>query len=81
MKKNAQRTLSNLSLGTATLLLASTANAVEFKVNETDVDIYGYAKLDVIYDVDANLNNAIIRGNIRADGEPGADGHTTLSAN
>jgi len=81
MRKNAQRTLSNLSLGTATLLLASTASAVEFKVNETDVDIYGYAKLDVIYDVDANLNNAIIRGNIRADGEPGVDGHTTLSAN
>lgn len=81
MKKNAQRALTTLSLGTATLLMASTANAIDFKVNETDVDIYGYAKLDMIYDVDANLNNAIIRGNIRMDDEDGADGHTTMSAN
>ncbi len=81
MHKNAQRSLTTLSLGAATLLMASTASAIGFKVNETDVDIYGYAKLDMIYDVDANLNNAIIRGNIRMDGEPGVDGHTTMSAN
>ena len=75
------RTFSAVSLGAASLLAASTASAFDFKVNETNVDIYGYAKLDVIYDVDADLNNAIIRSNIRMDGEPGVDGHTTLSAN
>ena len=80
MNKNVSKTLSTLSLGTATLLMASTASAINFKVNETDVDIYGYAKLDAIYDVDADLRNAINRAEIRMDGEPGVDGHTTLSA-
>lgn len=80
MSKNVAKTLYGLSLGTATLVMASTASAFSFKANETDVDIYGYAKLDVIYDVDADLGNAVSRGNIRMDGEPGADGHTTMSA-
>lgn len=81
MSKKASRTFSAVSLGAVSLLAASTVSAIDFKVNETDVDVYGYAKLDVIYDVDANLNNAIIRSKIRMDGEPGVDGHTTLSAN
>lgn len=81
MNKKVTITLSTLSLGTATLLMASTASALNLKVNETDVDIYGYAKLDVIYDLDADLYNATSRKNIRMDNEPGVDGHTTLSAN
>lgn len=81
MNKNALTMLPALSLGAASLLMATTASAISFKVDQTDVSVYGYAKLDVIYDIDADLGNAVTRGNIRMDGEPGADGHTTFSAN
>src|SRR5690554_7320640 len=81
MKKNALTMLPALSLGAASLLMATTASAISFKVDQTDVSVYGYAKLDVIYDIDADLGNAVTRGNIRMDGESGADGHTTFSAN
>lgn len=80
MNKKTSKALSTLSVGAATLLMASAANAVNFKVDETSVDIYGYAKLDAIYDVDAKLGNTILRNRIRLDGEEGVDGHTTLHA-
>jgi len=62
MRKNSVKSISILSLGTATLLMASGAQALNFKVDKTDVDVYGYAKLDVIYDVDADLTNTVNRG-------------------
>ena len=80
MSKKVSKTISTLSLGAASLLMASAAQAVNFKVAETDVDIYGYAKLDIIYDVDADLGNTILRNRIRLDDQPGVDGHTTMHA-
>ncbi|MEH6355933.1 MAG: DcaP family trimeric outer membrane transporter [Marinobacter sp.] len=80
MSKNTVKSISILSLGTATLLMASGAQALNFKVDKTDVDVYGYAKLDVIYDVDANLTNTVNRGKIRLDDTAGVDGHTTMHA-
>lgn len=61
-------------------LISPYANAIDFKVNETDVSVYGYAKLDVIYDVNDYLGNSTNRGGARLSGAPGSDGHTRLHA-
>ncbi|MBL7250847.1 DcaP family trimeric outer membrane transporter [Alloalcanivorax sp. C16-2] len=80
MKIITSKQLSTLSLGAVFTALAGTAQAVEFKAGNTDVDLYGYAKLDVIYDLDADLGNAVLRNRIPLDHEPGADGHLTMHA-
>lgn len=56
------------------------AGALDFKVDETDVSVYGYAKLDLIYDVHDDLGNSAKRGGARLSGAPGSDGHTRLHA-
>ncbi|MFL1454192.1 DcaP family trimeric outer membrane transporter [Marinobacter sp. GN3S48] len=51
-------------------VLAATA-----QLGDTVVSVNGYAKLDVIYDLDSPLGNSISHQNIRLDDEEGADGH------
>ncbi|OXS15734.1 hypothetical protein CGX12_07515 [Zobellella denitrificans] len=76
MKSNAI-TLCAALVGTA---LSATAGAFEWQIGDTRASVYGYAKLDIIHDVDANLGNTVNRGNIRLDGENGPEGHSTLHA-
>lgn len=49
--------------------------AATVQMGNTDVSVNGYAKLDVIYDLDSPLGNSISHQNIRLDDEEGADGH------
>src|SRR5699024_2350252 len=42
--------------------------------------VYGFAKLDLIQDLDDDLGNAVNPGAIRADGQAGPGGHSTLHA-
>jgi len=46
--------------------------------NGTKLDIYGYAKLDLIYDVDAKMGPIVNYGAIRVDNQSGSDGHADL---
>jgi len=46
--------------------------------NGTKLDIYGYAKLDLIYDVDAKMGPTVNYGAIRVDEQDGPDGHADL---
>lgn len=46
--------------------------------NGTKLDIYGYAKLDLIYDVDAKMGPIVNYGAIRVDDQSGPDGHADL---
>jgi hypothetical protein len=62
------------------LLVAGPATAFEVQVGDTKASLYGYAKLDIIHDLDADLGNFVDRNKIRLDGEKGPDGHTTLHA-
>ncbi|BES69575.1 DcaP family trimeric outer membrane transporter [Marinobacter nanhaiticus D15-8W] len=80
MLLNTRKNLLALSVGTLSLLAASSLQAADLTVNKTDIDLYGYAKLDLIYDVDADLGNTIIRSKIRLDDEDGVDGHTNMHA-
>jgi hypothetical protein len=63
------------------LAVSSASQAFEIQAGDTTANIYGFAKLDLIYDVDDDLGNAVGRNNIRLDGEKGSDGHTTMHAN
>ncbi|MDW7746823.1 DcaP family trimeric outer membrane transporter [Halomonas sp.] len=60
--------------------MASASHAVDFEVGDTKASVYGYAKLDIIYDVDADLGNSIGHSNIALDNEASQDGHFNMHA-
>lgn len=62
------------------LAVASASHAVDFEVGDTTASVYGYAKLDIIYDVDADMGNLITHSAIDLDGEPSQDGHFNMHA-
>ena len=62
------------------LVAAGSTSAVEFDVGDTAVKLSGYAKLDLIYDVDSDLGNLITHRNIRLDKQNGPDGHSRMQA-
>lgn len=67
-------------ISAALLVGASSASAVELKVGDTTASIYGYAKVDMIYDVDAQIGPSVIHSLIPLDGQDGPDGHTDFHA-
>ena len=75
-----QKTASLFTASALALAVAGAAQAYTIEAGDTTANVYGYAKLDMIYDVDADLGNAVGHGNIRLDGQPGSDGHTTIHA-
>lgn len=79
-KQNKFRLVSICSISALTLAIQGTVQAYTLEVGDTTADIYGYAKLDLIYDVDADLGNTVNRNNIRLDDQAGPDRHTTLHA-
>lgn len=72
----------SFALTTFALATPLLAQAYEFEVNDTTVSVYGYARLDMIYDVDAELPPAGANAAIPLDDDPRADitGHTQLHA-
>ncbi len=68
------------SVSALVLAIQGTAQAYSLEVGDTAADIYGYAKLDLIYDVDADLGNSVNRNAILLDDQAGPEGHTTLHA-
>jgi len=62
------------------LAVASASHAVDFEVGDTTASVYGYAKLDLIYDVDADLGNSIGHRNIALDDADSQDGHFNMHA-
>lgn len=62
------------------LAVASGSHAVDFEVGDTTASVYGYAKLDIIHDVDADMGNAVAHSAIRLDGQNGSEGHTDFHA-
>ncbi|OXY82958.1 DcaP family trimeric outer membrane transporter [Oceanimonas doudoroffii] len=78
--KHPCNTSRTFALSVAALLVSGTTQAVDFQLNGTQASLYGYAKLDIIHDLDADLGNFVDRNKIRLDGEKGPDGHTNLHA-
>lgn len=68
------------SVSVLALAIAGSANAFEFKAADTDVKIGGYAKLDLIYDVDDDMGNAVNHSAISLDGNEGSEGHADMHA-
>lgn len=77
---NKLKTASVISASALALAVSAASHAFEIQAGDTTANIYGFAKLDMIYDVDANLGNAVNRNAIRLDGVDGSDGHTTMHA-
>ncbi|MFG6157286.1 hypothetical protein ACGTNG_00630 [Halomonas sp. 1390] len=69
-----------LSAGALALAIAGTAHAVDIELGDTTASLYGFAKLDMIYDVDNELGDLAARPRILIDGQQGSDGHTSLHA-
>ncbi|WP_416139362.1 DcaP family trimeric outer membrane transporter [Halomonas sp. HK25] len=70
------------SLSSLALAVSLSAQAYEFEVGDTTASIYGYAKLDLIYDVNAELPPLGANAAIPLDGTPRSEieGHTQLHA-
>ncbi|KPQ22475.1 DcaP family trimeric outer membrane transporter [Halomonas sp. HL-93] len=63
------------------LAVASASHGYDIEVGDTDISIYGYAKLDLIYDVDSDLGDKSVGyGNIALDGDSSSTGHTGIHA-
>jgi len=65
-----QKTASIFAASALALAVAGAAQAYTIEAGDTTANIYGYAKLDLIYDVDAKLGNSVGHGNIYLDGQP-----------
>lgn len=78
-----QGNLHGITIGAVTALAlasTSTVSAFELETDDTVIEVYGYGRLDIIYDVDADLGNSISHDNIGLDNEDVAEGHTNLHA-
>ena len=78
-----QKSVKRTTIFTASALalaVASASHAVDFEVGDTTASVYGYAKLDIIHDVDADMGNTVSHSAIRLDGVDGPDGHTDFQA-
>lgn len=69
-----------LSAGTLAMAIAGASHAADIEIGDTTVSLYGFAKLDMIYDVDNELGDLTARPRILIDGQEGSDGHTNLHA-
>lgn len=58
----------------------SASQAYEFEVGDTTASVYGYTKLDMIYDFDNQLGDTVGRSAPRLNGEEGSDGHFSMTA-
>lgn len=67
-----------LPAGLLALFLAQPAGAVDFKAGDTRASLYGFAKLDMIYDTDNDLGDLAARPRILIDGQHGSDGHFNM---
>lgn len=76
-KRGAILTVSSLAMA-----VSLSSHAYEFEVGDTTASIYGYAKLDMIYDVDAELPPLGANAAIPLDSDPRSEieGHTQLHA-
>lgn len=78
MSKGTIRGIATGSLTALTLASASAASAIELEADNTAIELYGYGRLDIIYDIDADLGNSVSHSNIGLDNETVAEGHTRM---
>lgn len=79
--------LSLMMLGTSLLLPGLPVWAIDFDVNDTKVSVYGYAKLDLMYDIgdvksgySDGLGDSVNFSKIAVADQASANGHSNLSA-
>lgn len=78
--KNRFKHTALFSVGTMALAVASASHAIDFEVGDTKASVYGYAKLDIIYDVNDDLGNSIGHRNISLDGVDTQETHFDMHA-
>lgn len=61
-------------------ICALDVSAFEINAGDSTATIYGFAKLNMIYDMDERLGTFVTHGSIRLDGEDYAEGHTQFDA-
>lgn len=79
--------LSGISLLATGLIFSAGASAVDFQAGETKVSVYGFAKLDLLYDVGDiragtnGMGKSVAYTNIALDGQTTTSGHFDMHAN
>ncbi|GKW50549.1 DcaP family trimeric outer membrane transporter [Halomonas sp. NCCP-2165] len=87
MQKRISRCRSLYTLGVALLLPSAPALAIDLEVQGTSVSIYGYAKLDIMYDTgdvksgnSGGLGDGINFDRVAVDGQSSTSGHSNMHA-
>ncbi|GHC27694.1 DcaP family trimeric outer membrane transporter [Aidingimonas halophila] len=87
MQNRILRRHSPFILGAALLSSSASVQAIDFDVQGTNVSIYGYAKLDIMYDTgdvksgnSDGLGDSVNFDKIAVDGQSSTSGHSNLSA-
>ncbi len=74
------RALFGCTAGLSLMAVSVSAAALDLNVNGTKASLYGFAELNMIYDVDADLGPLLIPGRIGLNSD-GAEGHFQADAN
>ena len=81
MKSSSQpRVLIGCTAGLSLMAVSVSVAAVDLNVADTKASLYGYAELNMIYDVDANLGPLLVPQAIALDGANVAEGHFQADA-
>lgn len=81
MQSNKLRVAIRATAATVVLGLASQAQAFSFSAGDIDASVYGYARLNMSYDIDENLANSVQAGNPNSITGSDIGGHFGASAN
>ncbi len=74
------RVLFGCTAGLSLMAFSVSASAVDLNVSGTKANLYGYAELNMIYDVDANLGPFLFPENVSLDNQDVAEGHFQADA-
>jgi len=81
MKRNSEfRLVRDFTAGLSLMAVSVSAAALDLNVNGTQAKLYGFAELNVIYDVDADLGPLLVPQRIGLNSD-GAEGHFQADAN
>ncbi len=68
MRFNKNKILCGVMASSAALMFTGAASAMTWEVGDSTMNLFGYVKLDMIYDLDADLGNSVTRSKIQLKG-------------
>src|SRR5690554_2141147 len=74
------RSIAACSAGMSLMMASAGASALDLQVGETKASLYGFAELNMMYDVNSNLGPVLTSNTIALDKDNAAEGHFQMDA-